>query len=201
MCTVTDVKIGACSAHAIGIDETQTSFASTGLDTSARSMQHGELGVCTGWLRPCCALRVAQHVPVATLDAEAEVETSWHSTPVRVAEGDANALTMQKLLPNRNNNNANTVESGGTGFKRERFMSISVIGPRPASREHGVCSPLRRLWQERAVTTKKNLRRNARTSSRTGVRCSSAMRNSQASTAGWRTPAPCLRFVAGGDWR
>lgn len=94
MRTVTDIGAGAGSAHATGIGEMQMSFASTGLDTSARSMQQGEPGVCTGWLRSRCVLRVAQQVPVASFD-EAEVESSWHSTPARLADGDANALTMQ----------------------------------------------------------------------------------------------------------
>jgi len=99
MRTVAEVRTGVCSAHATGIGETQVSFASTGLDTSARSMQHGEPGVCTGLLRSCPVLRAGQHDPVAARavleTGEPDVETSWHSTPARSADGDAYALTMQ----------------------------------------------------------------------------------------------------------
>lgn len=71
-----DTRIGACSAHATGTGVTQASLAITGLETSARSMQHGEPGACTGRLRSCPALRVPQQDPVFACEAEADVGAS-----------------------------------------------------------------------------------------------------------------------------
>ena len=72
-----DARIDACSAHATGTGVTQASLASTGLETSARSMQHGEPGTSTGLLRSCPVERAGQHDPVAAFAAEEPDVEAW----------------------------------------------------------------------------------------------------------------------------
>ena len=93
-----DIATGVDSPHATGTGVTHRSLATTGPETSARSMQHGEPGDWIGWLRSCPAAWVLQQDPVAAFaafDAESDTGASWHSTPARLAEDEAYAVTMQ----------------------------------------------------------------------------------------------------------
>ncbi len=67
-----DIATGAVSAHAKGTGVTHRSLATTGTETSARPMQHGEPGACTGWLRWCPAALFPQQDLADAFEAEAD---------------------------------------------------------------------------------------------------------------------------------